>query len=121
MLMSLLKPEKWNTNKVEEFEVQLLDWELDIQRYEQQSAKVFDDDHKVATVLRWSPPDVRNSLMAGDPGNRDSYAKMRSAILTLLRGRTTYNSQGMPQGDASPQSDAMQIDQAKGREAKEIT
>ena len=96
MLMSPLKPEKWSSVKFEDFEGVLLEWELDIQTYEQHSSKTFDDDHKVATVLRWSPAEIRSSLMSGDPSNRDSYARTRSAILTMLRGRTVFDSRGAP-------------------------
>jgi len=118
MLMSLLKPEKWANVKSEDFEVSLLEWELDIQRYEQQSGKTFDDDHKVATVLRWSPTDVKNSMMAGDPANRESYQRARSAILMLLRSRTVFSSQGTPLGANATADDPMQVDAAMKAKGK---
>ena len=76
MLMSLLKPERWTGVKGDAFESELLDWELDIQRYEHQIGKKFDDDNKVATVMRWGPEELRGSLLTGDPRNRDNYTPM---------------------------------------------
>ena len=75
---------------------------------------MFDDDHKIATVLRWSPAEIRKSLMSGDPSNRDSYSRTRSAILTMLRGRTVFDSRGTPQTGVT-QSDDMQVDMVKGK------
>ena len=95
MLMSLPMPEKWAAVRGDAFEVELLEWELDVQRYEQQTGKVFDDDNKVATVMRWGPEDIRTSLLTGDPRNRETYASARSAILMMIRGRTVYNSRGV--------------------------
>ena len=55
--------------------------------------------------------------MSGDLSNRDSYARTRSAILTMLRGRTVFDSRGTPQTCVT-QSDDMQVDVVKGKEKK---
>ena len=119
MLMSLLKPEKWTGVKGDAFESELLDWELDTQRYEHQTGKKFDDDDKVATVMRWGPEEIRGSLLTGDPRNRDSYPNARSAILMMIRGKAVFNSRGVASGSAASttDSDAMQID-ASGKGTK---
>ena len=33
--------------------------------------------------------------MSGDPGNREDYAKARSAVITLVKSNTTFNPQGV--------------------------
>ena len=110
MLMALLKPD-WSSVPARDFESAILDWELAVQRYEQQSTKNFDDDNKLATVLMWAPETLRLAINAGDPQNRASYPRLCAALLNLINGNITFS----PGGLASGNPDAMQVDAVKGK------
>jgi hypothetical protein len=113
MLMALLKPLRWEHAKAADFEPLLLEWELEVQRYERQTGKSFDDDNRVATVLQWAPEELRLSLMTGDAGNRATYARARSALLTVMKSTLRFSGSGLPLS-----SDPMQVDQLRFKGGK---
>ena len=92
MLSGLLAPTGWRSSKTNEFASKLLEWEIDVASYEAQSGKVFDDDNRVAVVLKWAPDCIRTPIMAGADTNRASYAALRLAIMSFIKCHHSYDS-----------------------------
>ena len=131
MLGGLLAPTSWANLDKHSFESKFVEWEQAIVEYERQSHKRFDDDNKVAVVLKWAPADLKHSLLSGHPGNRANFAALRAALMLLIKGDIEYDASGLPVQSPAASSrrgghshgrndDAMQVDaiqqwQPKGR------
>ena len=96
MLGGLLAPTSWANLNKHDFESKFIEWEQAIVEYERQSHKRFDDDNKVAVVLKWAPAELKASLLSGHPGNRANFVALRSALMLLIKGDIEYDASGLP-------------------------
>ena len=111
MLIHVMRP-TWDVNMpAEKFNEALLQWELEVQQYEQQSGKTLHDDTKVAVVLSSAPKSLKHSIATGHPSNRSNYANLRAAVITVIMSERAYDGMGLKK---YADSDAMQVDAIKG-------
>ncbi len=59
----------------------------------------------------WAPDTIKLSISSGDPGNRATYAALRSAVMQLINGNITFSGAGLP----SLYGDPMQVDAVNGK------
>jgi hypothetical protein len=85
LLHSLMAP-----NFSGDFETQLITWEREIAVYEKVTGKTFDDDLRMAVLLRHSPPGLREHLQLSAGQFDEDYSKMRTVIQLWLQTRQSF-------------------------------
>ena len=112
MLIGLLSPTDWEKLTADKFEESYNKWKLDAVEYERTIGEQFSERNRLATIMRWAPKAIKDALMTGDPGNRQTWARMDSAITLMLQSTRVYAAGVLTSSGASAVTteDAMQVD-----------
>ena len=105
LLNQLLSKSYWTSTK--DFQSKLQDWEEAVRDYEKTSGRPFGEEFKVATTLKYGPPEIRTHLLMRVT-DRTTYEELRGLVMDYLRANQAWST---PQDDG----DAMDVSLVKGK------
>ena len=94
MLVGLIAP-AWSGVQNHEFKEKLLEWEMQVARYEQQSGETLSGSLKTAVVSRHAPEEVRNAIRTQTSIIGSDYNRLRVLIYDFLSAGFDYNAMGI--------------------------
>ena len=105
LLSQLLSKSYWTSTK--DFQSKLQDWGEAVRECEKTSGRPFGEEFKVATTLKYAPPEIRTHLLMRVT-DRTTYEELRGLVMDYLRANQAWST---PQDDG----DAMDVSLVKGK------
>ena len=89
----------------------LADWEVRVQRYEEQTGEVVSGAQRVAVLARWAPAALKAVVRQHLPQAGTNYARLRNDLTTYIVTGAEYDASGAAiHGPGIPENCNMQVD-----------